>query len=136
MKGFFIIIGVLFPLTCSAQIGPQLYLENFTLIKNNTKQYIDTVSNESTFNKFSSEISISFKNVGDEPLIISQVQGSDPCFAFSKSTFPIAPGETGFIRIRCPVRPDYRASTFFTIYSNGNSESDAKFSVMRWYKEK
>lgn len=128
-KVLVVVLGTIVPLHCGAQIGPQLELEGFTLIKNDTKHFIDTVSNDSI-----SEISISVRNIGDEPLIISQVHGSDPCYAFSKPYLPINPGERGFIIIRCPTRPNFRVSTSFMIYSNGNLKSDTRFGVTQWFK--
>ena len=124
-----VVLTIIVPAHCGAQIGPQLKLEGFTLMKNNVKHYIDTVSNDSI-----SDISISVRNIGDEPLIISKVHGSDPCYAFSKPHLSINPGERGFIIVRCPTRPNFRVSTSFMIYSNGNLESDTRFGVTRWFK--
>lgn len=129
-KVLIVVLAIIVPVRCLAQIGPQLKLEGFTLIQNDTKRFIDTVSNDSI-----SDISISVRNIGDEPLIISQVHGSDPCYAFSKPFLPINPGERGFIIIRCPTRPNFRVSTSFMIYSNGNLESDSRFGVTRWFKD-
>lgn len=130
-KVLIIIIGTIVPTDCLAQIGPKLQLEGYTLIKNNTKHYIDTL-----FNNSISDISISFTNIGDEPLIISRVQGSDPCFAYSKSNLPIKSGEAGVIVIRCPTRPiGSRVTTSFTIQSNGIIESDSQFVITRWFND-
>jgi len=134
MRNFFqtliIFIGTALPTYCLTQIGPKLQLEGYTLLINNSKHYIDTLSNDSITN-----ISISFTNIGDEPLIISQVGGSDPCFA-PNSYLPIRPGEMGVIIIKCPTRPiGARVKTSFTIQSNGVIESDSHFVVTRWFKD-
>ncbi|WP_409012643.1 DUF1573 domain-containing protein [Emticicia oligotrophica] len=74
-------------------------------------------------------------NVGDQVLIISDVRGSDPCYAFDKSLAPIAPGDTGVFVLRCPILHTGRLSTTFMIYSNAIPTSDTRFTISRWFKE-
>jgi hypothetical protein len=113
-----------------AQVGAELRLEGYSFLRYEVKHYVDTIS--STDN---SEVLIRFTNVGDEVLIISDVRGSDPCYAFDKSLAPIAPGDTGVFVLRCPTLHTGRLSTTFMIYSNATPTSDTRFTISRWFKD-
>ncbi len=113
-----------------AQVGAELRLEGYSFLKYEVKHYVDTISSSDN-----SEVLIRFTNVGDQVLIISDVRGSDPCYAFDKSLAPIAPGDTGVFVLRCPTLHTGRLSTAFMIYSNANPTSDTRFTISRWFKE-
>jgi hypothetical protein len=57
-------------------------------------------------------------NIGDEPLVISNIQSGDPCFCSSWPREPILPGASGDLRVSCPgMGPGTRKQTY-VIQSN------------------
>lgn len=61
----------------------------------------------------------SFKNTGDEPLIIQNISQPSPCFTTEWPRKPIPPGEGGVIKFTCPGKPEGENMIIgFTVTSN------------------
>ncbi len=89
-----------------------------------TVQIIDTTYD---FNKVKEgeivEYNYRFKNTGDKPLVIDQVQASCGCTVPEKPDHPILPGEIGFIKVKFnSERRPGEAHKTITVTSNANPE--------------
>ncbi len=94
------------------------------IIAPTTVQVIDTTYD---FNKVKEgeivEYNYRFKNTGDKPLVIDQVQGSCGCTVPEKPDHPILPGEIGFIKVKFnSERRPGEAHKTITVTSNANPE--------------
>lgn len=99
-------------LVCSFGLQAQKGAKIEFLDKDNTidygKVYKDTDSGIRTFE---------FKNTGDAPLIITNVQSTCGCTVPSKPKEPIAPGKTGKIEVKYNMNPGPIRKTI-TVESN------------------
>jgi hypothetical protein len=66
-----------------------------------------------------------FKNVGDQPLIITDVKTSCGCTVPSKPKEPIMPGKTGEIEVKYNMNPGVINKTV-TVESNAVNKTDGK----------
>ena len=97
MRKFLFLLAILtVSATAFAQHGPKIQILN----KDNTIDY-GTVSKESD----SGLRTFEFKNVGDAPLIITDVKSTCGCTVPSKPTEPILPGKTGKIDVKYNMNP-------------------------------
>lgn len=109
MKKFMLLVAlVAMPMFANAQKGPRIEV----LHKDNTIDY-GTVTKESD----SGLRTFEFKNVGDAPLIITNVQSTCGCTVPSKPTEPIMPGKTGKIDVKYNMAPGPIRKTI-TVESN------------------
>ncbi|MBD3583785.1 DUF1573 domain-containing protein [Flavobacterium selenitireducens] len=92
----------------TAQHGPKIEFLN----KDNTVDY-GTVSKDSD----SGVRTFEFKNIGDAPLIITDVKSTCGCTVPSKPTQPIMPGKTGKIDVKYNMNPGPIRKTI-TVESN------------------
>lgn len=90
-KILFLVTVILGILSVNAQSGPKIEF----MAKDNTIDY-GTVTKESD----NGIRTFQFRNTGDAPLIIKNVQSTCNCTVPSKPTEPIAPGKTGKIDIK------------------------------------
>lgn len=107
-KLFFLLAVIAASATSVAQKGPKIEFIN----KDNTIDY-GTVSKESDNGLRTFE----FKNTGDAPLIITNVQSTCGCTVPSKPTEPIMPGKTGKIDVKYNMNPGPIRKTL-TVESN------------------
>jgi len=93
------------------------------LAKDNTvdfgKVYKDSDSGLRTFE---------FKNTGDAPLIITNVQSTCGCTVPSKPTEPILPGKTGKIDVKYNMSPGPIRKTI-TVESNATNVEDGRVAI-------
>ena len=93
------------------------------LAKDNTvdfgKVYKDSDSGLRTFE---------FKNTGDAPLIITNVQSTCGCTVPSKPTEPILPGKTGKIDVKYNMSPGPIRKTI-TVESNATNVEDGRIAI-------
>jgi hypothetical protein len=93
------------------------------LAKDNTidygKVYRDTDSGMRSFE---------FKNTGDAPLIITNVQSTCGCTVPSKPTEPIMPGKTGKIDVKYNMSPGPIRKTI-TVESNATNVDDGRVAI-------
>ncbi len=61
-----------------------------------------------------------FTNVGDEPLIVTQVKSSCGCTVPEKPKDPIAPGEKGVIKVKYDTKRVGPIRKTITVYSNAD----------------
>lgn len=109
MKKFMLLAAlVVMPMFAMAQKGPKIEV----LHKDNTIDY-GNVTKESD----SGLRTFEFKNVGDAPLIITNVQSTCGCTVPSKPTEPIMPGKTGKIDVKYNMAPGPIRKTI-TVESN------------------
>lgn len=95
-------------LSAIAQHGPKIEILN----KDNTVDF-GTVSKETD----SGVRTFEFKNTGDAPLVITNVQSTCGCTVPSKPTEPIMPGKTGKIDVKYNMNPGPIRKTI-TVESN------------------
>ncbi|RZJ65757.1 MAG: DUF1573 domain-containing protein [Flavobacterium sp.] len=107
-KLFFLLAVAATGFSSMAQKGPKIEFMN----KDNTVDF-GTVSKESD----SGVRSFEFKNTGDAPLIITNVQSTCGCTVPSKPTEPIMPGKTGKIDVKYNMNPGPIRKTI-TVESN------------------
>jgi|SRR5690606_621823 len=69
-----------------------------------------------------------FKNVGDAPLVITDVKTSCGCTVPSKPKEPIMPGKTGEIEVKYNMNPGPINKTV-TVESNAVNKTDGKISL-------
>ncbi len=96
MKKVLLLIGLLANTALFAQVGPKIEFKN----KDNTVDF-GTVSKDTD----SGIRSFEFTNIGDEPLIINNVQSTCGCTVPTKPTEPILPGKTGKIDVKYNMNP-------------------------------
>jgi hypothetical protein len=108
MKKILLFLAVIVSLTASAQSGAKIEFKN-----NDTTLDYGTVSKDSD----SGLRSFEFKNTGDAPLIITNVQSTCGCTIPTKPTEPIMPGKTGKIDIKYNMNPGPIRKTI-TVESN------------------
>lgn len=108
-----------FSLAASAQQGPKIEF----VAKDNTvdfgKVYRDTDSGLRTFE---------FKNTGDAPLIITNVQSTCGCTVPTKPTEPIMPGKTGKIDVKYNMSPGPIRKTI-TVESNATNVEGGRVAI-------
>ena len=102
-----------------AQTGPKIEF----MAKDNTIDY-GTVSKETDNGIRSFE----FKNTGDAPLIITNVQSTCGCTVPSKPTEPIMPGKTGKIDVKYNLNPGAIRKTI-TVESNAVNYEGGKIAL-------
>lgn len=107
-KLFFLLVVVGVGFSSMAQKGPKIEFMN----KDNTVDF-GTVSKETD----SGVRTFEFKNTGDAPLIITNVQSTCGCTVPSKPTEPIMPGKTGKIDVKYNMNPGPIRKTI-TVESN------------------
>lgn len=95
MKKVVLILTLFFGMTAFAQSGPKIEFLTGTTIDYGTVSK-ETDSGLRTFK---------FKNTGDAPLIITNVQSTCGCTVPSKPKEPIMPGKTGEIEIKYNMNP-------------------------------
>lgn len=95
MKKVVLILTLFFGMTALAQSGPKIEFLTGTTIDYGTVSK-ETDSGLRTFK---------FKNTGDAPLIITNVQSTCGCTVPSKPKEPIMPGKTGEIEIKYNMNP-------------------------------
>jgi len=61
-----------------------------------------------------------FTNVGNEPLVVSQVKSSCGCTVPEKPDGPIAPGEKGIIKVKYDTKRVGPIRKTITVYSNAD----------------
>ena len=108
MKKIIYVAFVLFSITLVAQTGAKI---EFTAA-DNTVDY-GTVYKESD----SGTRSFEFKNTGDAPLVIANVQSTCGCTVPTRPTEPIMPGKTGKIEVKYNMNPGPIRKTI-TVESN------------------
>ncbi len=108
MKKFLLLIAFSAFQFATAQKGPKIEF----MAKDNTVDY-GTVSKESD----SGLRTFEFKNTGDAPLIITNVQSTCGCTVPSKPTEPILPGKIGKIDVKYNMNPGPIRKTI-TVESN------------------
>lgn len=113
-KLLFLTVLALGSLAMKAQAGPKIEF----LAKDNTIDY-GTVSKESDNGLRTFE----FRNTGDAPLIIRNVQSTCGCAIPTKPTEPIAPGKTGRIDVKYNMQPGAIRKTI-TVESNAVNVPD------------
>lgn len=64
-----------------------------------------------------------FKNIGDAPLVISDVKSSCGCTVPTRPTEPVAPGKTGKIEVQYNMNPGVINKTI-TVTSNAVNKQD------------
>lgn len=119
MKKIFLIIAIAaFNVTAFAQ-GAKIEFKD----KDNTvdygKVYRDTDSGMRTFE---------FKNTGDAPLIITNVQSTCGCTIPTKPTEPIMPGKTGKIDVKYNMSPGPIRKTI-TVESNATNVEGGRVAI-------
>lgn len=115
----FLLAFVAVSATGFAQAGAKIEFKD----KDNTIDY-GTVSKESD----SGIRSFEFKNTGDAPLIISNVQSTCGCTVPSKPTEPIMPGKTGKIDVKYNMNPGAIRKTI-TVESNAINYEGGKIAL-------
>ncbi|MDQ7916890.1 DUF1573 domain-containing protein [Mesonia sp. MT50] len=65
--------------------------------------------------------SFTFTNVGDEPLVISDVKSTCGCTVPEKPKDPIAPGKTGVIKVKYDTKRPGPIRKTITVYANVES---------------
>ncbi|RZJ69695.1 DUF1573 domain-containing protein [Flavobacterium sp.] len=107
-KFLFLLAFAAFHAAALAQHGPKIEFLN----KDNTVDY-GNVTKESD----SGVRSFEFRNTGDAPLVITNVQSTCGCTVPSKPTEPIMPGKTGKIDVKYNMNPGPIRKTI-TVESN------------------
>ena len=108
MKNILFFVAVFLNMSAFAQSGPKIEFKN-----NDTTIDYGTVTKESD----SGVRSFEFKNTGDAPLIITNVQSTCGCTIPTKPTEPIMPGKTGKIDVKYNMNPGPIRKTI-TVESN------------------
>ncbi|OYU79097.1 MAG: hypothetical protein CFE23_15680 [Flavobacterium sp. BFFFF1] len=115
----FLMVFSVFSAAGFSQAGPKIEF----MAKDNTIDY-GTVSKESD----SGIRSFEFKNTGDAPLIITNVQSTCGCTVPSKPTEPIQPGKTGKIDVKYNMNPGAIRKTI-TVESNAVNVEGGKIAL-------
>ncbi len=118
-KFLFLLAFVAFNTTTWAQHGPKIEFMN----KDNTVDF-GTVSKETD----SGVRSFEFRNTGDAPLIITNVQSTCGCTVPSKPTEPIMPGKTGKIDVKYNMNPGPIRKTI-TVESNAVNYDNGRIAL-------
>lgn len=120
MKKLLGLVAVLaFSVASYAQKGPKIEFK----AKDNTIDYgIVTKEGDNGIRSFE------FKNTGDAPLIISNVQSTCGCTVPSKPTEPIMPGKTGKIDVKYNMNPG-KISKTITVESNAVNYEGGKVAL-------
>jgi hypothetical protein len=120
MKKVFLLFAFIAVNTVSfAQIGAKIEFLN----KDNTIDY-GTVTKETD----SGLRTFEFKNTGDAPLIITNVQSTCGCTVPTKPTEPILPGKTGKIDVKYNMNPGPIRKTI-TVESNAVNVEGGKIAL-------
>lgn len=120
MKKIFLLFAFIAVNTVSfAQIGAKIEFLN----KDNTIDY-GTVTKETD----SGLRTFEFKNTGDAPLIITNVQSTCGCTVPTKPTEPILPGKTGKIDVKYNMNPGPIRKTI-TVESNAVNVEGGKIAL-------
>jgi hypothetical protein len=120
MKKIFTFIAIAaFGITSQAQSGAKIEFKD----KENTIDY-GTVTKESD----SGIRTFEFKNIGDAPLIITNVQSTCGCTVPTKPTEPILPGKTGKIDVKYNMNPGPIRKTI-TVESNAVNYDGGKVAL-------
>jgi len=114
-----LLVVVLTNVSVFAQKGPKIEF----VAKDNTIDY-GTVSKESD----SGVRSFEFKNTGDAPLIITNVQSTCGCTVPTKPTAPIMPGKTDKIDVKYNMNPGAIRKTI-TVESNAINYEGGKVAL-------
>ncbi|MEO4005157.1 MULTISPECIES: DUF1573 domain-containing protein [unclassified Flavobacterium] len=120
MKKLLGLVAVLaFSVASYAQKGPKIEFK----AKDNTIDYgIVTKEGDNGIRSFE------FKNTGDAPLIITNVQSTCGCTVPSKPTEPIMPGKTGKIDVKYNMNPG-KISKTITVESNAVNYEGGKVAL-------
>ena len=108
-----------FGITMQAQSGAKIEFKD----KENTIDY-GTVTKESD----SGVRTFEFKNIGDAPLIITNVQSTCGCTVPTRPTEPILPGKTGKIDVKYNMNPGPIRKTI-TVESNAVNYEGGKVAL-------
>ena len=106
MKKVVLLVSVLFFATSCNDATSRIESSNEVSSEESMMEALPTIAFESDFQDFGeiqegivAEHTFTFKNEGDGPLIISNAQGSCGCTVPDWPRNPIAPGETGVIKV-------------------------------------
>lgn len=115
MKYLYTLIVLLFSFLIQAQNGAKIEI----LAKNNTIDYGEVIKGKDNGIR-----SFEFKNIGDKPLIINNVQSTCGCTIPEFPKSPVLPGKTDFIKIKYnmkvgPIRKTITVETNAVNFSDG-----------------
>lgn len=115
MKNLYTLIVLLFSFWIQAQNGAKIEI----LAKNNTIDYGEVIKGKDNGIR-----TLEFKNTGDKPLIINNIQSTCGCTLPEFPKTPILPGKTDFIKIKYnmkvgPIRKTITVETNAVNYSEG-----------------
>ena len=106
MKNVVLLVSLLFFATACNDATSRIESSNEVSSGESMMEALPTIAFESDFHDFGeiqegivAEHTFTFKNEGDGPLIISNAQGSCGCTVPDWPRNPIAPGETGVIKV-------------------------------------
>ena len=119
MKKYYYLLALLIGCTAFAQKGPKIVFSAAENTIDYGKVYKDTDSGVRIFE---------FKNTGDAPLIIADVQSTCGCTIPTKPTEPIMPGKMGKIEVKYNMSPGPIRKTI-TVESNAVNVENGKVAI-------